>query len=225
MATEALRRRLSSLSWVQLALLWGAILTIVWMEWETTGLNQRVVRESVVYIVGPATLALFYGKHLGWRVDRLALKNTVLLALFVLPFYIVGSSLPSVRTYYPMWETGAALGEFLPHTVKQFVVVVAAETYYRGLLCVSVREIGFKSVFISPIVYTFHHLGKPPIEILLSGPTDVLFGAVDYKSNSILPSIVAHGMGLALLDWLVLHDPLIPPEQVLSWLRWLPIPL
>ncbi|MFC6992218.1 CPBP family intramembrane glutamic endopeptidase [Haladaptatus sp. GCM10025707] len=225
MATEALRRRLPSLSWVQLALLWGAILTIVWMEWETTGLNQRVVRESVVYIVGPATLALFYGKHLGWRVDRLALKNTVLLALFVLPFYIVGSSLPSVRTYYPMWETGAALGEFLPHTVKQFVVVVAAETYYRGLLCVSVREIGFKSVFISPIVYTFHHLGKPPIEILLSGPTDVLFGAVDYKSNSILPSIVAHGMGLALLDWLVLHDPLIPPEQVLSWLRWLPIPL
>ncbi len=210
---------------MQLALLWGAILTIVWMEWETTGLNQRVVRESVVYIVGPATLALFYGKHLGWRVDRLALKNTVLLALFVLPFYIVGSSLPSVRTYYPMWETGAALGEFLPHTVKQFVVVVAAETYYRGLLCVSVREIGFKSVFISPIVYTFHHLGKPPIEILLSGPTDVLFGAVDYKSNSILPSIVAHGMGLALLDWLVLHDPLIPPEQVLSWLRWLPIPL
>ncbi|WP_338727742.1 CPBP family intramembrane glutamic endopeptidase [Haladaptatus sp. DJG-WS-42] len=210
---------------MQIALLWGAILTIIWMEWETVGLNQRVVRETVVYILGPSVLALFYGRHLGWRVDRLALKNTVLLALFVLPFYIVGSSLPSVRTYYPMWETGAALGEFLPHTVKQFVVVIAAETYYRGLLCVGVREIGFKSVFISPIVYTIHHLGKPPIEIILSGPTDVLFGAVDYKSNSILPSIIAHGAGLALLDWLVLHDPLIPTTQVLSWLRWLPVPL
>ncbi len=222
---EALRQRLPSLSWVQVALLWGAILTIIWMEWEITGLEQRVFHDTVVYILGPAILAVFYGRHLGWRVDRLAVKNTVLLALFVLPFYIVGSSLPSVRAYYPMWETGAALNQYLPHALKQFVVVVAAETYFRGLLCVGIREIGFKSVFVSPIIYTFQHLGKPPIEIILSGPTDVLFGAVDYKSDSILPSIVAHGAGLALLDWLVLHEPLLPPEQVLAWLRWLPLPL
>ena len=106
------------------------------------------------------------------------------------------------------------------------VVVVAAETYYRGLLCVGVsEEFGFKSVFISPVVYALHHVGKPPIELVLSAPTDVLFGAVDYDSDSILPSIVAHGLGLGLLDWLVLHDPLVPPETVLGWLRWLPIPL
>jgi hypothetical protein len=74
-------------------------------------------------------------------------------------------------------------------------------------------------------VYALHHVGKPPIELLLSGPTDVLFGAVDYDANSILPSIVAHGMGLALLDWLVLHPPLFPPEQVVEWLSFLPIPL
>jgi hypothetical protein len=32
-------------------------------------------------------------------------------------------------------------------------------------------------------------------------------------------------MGLALLDWLVLHPPLLPPGRVVEWLSFLPIPL
>lgn len=216
------------LSWVRLSLLWGAVLAVTWMAWEQTGppgLQARVVRDAVVYLAGPAILAGRYGHRLGWRVDRTALRNTLLLALFVLPFYLVGSSLPSIRAYYPMWGAEASVESFVPHAIGQFVVVLAAETYFRGLLCVGVREIGPKSVFISPILYALQHAAKPPIELLLSGPTDVLFGAVDYKSDSILPSVVAHGLGLTLLDWLVLHPPLVPPGQVIRWLRWLPVPL
>ena len=221
----SVRREIARLTWVQQALVAGALLTVVWMSWDVGGLNERLVRDTLVYILAPAALAARHGRHLGFRVDRTVLRNTLLLSLFVLPFYVVGSSLPTIRTYYPMWETGAALGEFLPHALKQFVVALAAETYYRGLLCVGVREIGFKSVFISPVVYAFHHLYKPPVELLLSGPTDVLFGAVDYKSNSILPSVVAHGVGLAVLDWLVLRPPVVPPERVVEWFSWLPVPL
>jgi hypothetical protein len=124
-----------------------------------------------------------------------------------------------------MWSTDTALATFLPHVTAQFVVAAAAETYYRGLLCVGIRDVGFKSVFVSPLVYAIHHVHKPPVELLLSAPTDVLFGAVDYHSESILPSVVAHGMGLALLDWLVLHPPLIPPSRVVRALSWLPVPL
>ena len=221
------RTRLFDLSWVQQALLVGFALSVVWTLWKIPrgNLTLRVVRDVVVFVLAPGALAVVHGRDLGWHVDREVVRNTLLLAAFVLPFYLVGSSLPSVRAYYPMWETSLALGEFVPHALKQLIVVVAAETYYRGLLCVGVRDIGFKSVFISPVLYAFHHLGKPPIELLLSAPTDVLFGAVDYQSRSILPSIVAHGLGLALLDWLVLHEPLIPPDRVVSWFSWLPIPL
>ncbi|WP_412781576.1 hypothetical protein, partial [Aeromonas diversa] len=74
-------------------------------------------------------------------------------------------------------------------------------------------------------VYALLHITKPPIELVLSGPTDILFGAVDYHADSILPSVVAHGCGLVLLDWLVLHDPIIAPELVLYWLSWVPLPL
>ncbi|MFC4449295.1 CPBP family intramembrane glutamic endopeptidase [Halorussus aquaticus] len=195
------------------------------MAWDVRGLHERLVRDTVVYILAPLALAVRHGRHLGYRIDRTAIRNTVLLSLFVLPFYVVGSSLPTIRAYYPMWETSPALGRFLPHALMQFVIALAAETYYRGLLCVGVREIGFKSVFISPVVYAFHHMYKPPVELMLSGPTDVLFGAVDYKSNSILPSVVAHGIGLALLDWLVLHPPLLSPERVVRWFSWLPVPI
>jgi membrane protease YdiL (CAAX protease family) len=222
---RSVHERLVRLSWVQRALLAGAALTLAWMAWDVGGLTERLVRDTVVYILAPLALGLRHGRHLGYRVDRTAVRNTILLSLFVLPFYVVGSSLPTIRAYYPMWETSAALGEFLPHAAKQFLIALAAETYYRGLLCVGVREIGFKSVFISPFVYALHHMYKPPIELMLSGPTDVLFGAVDYKSKSILPSVVAHGLGLALLDWLVLHPPLLAPERVVRWLQWLPVPL
>jgi hypothetical protein len=219
--------RLPRLSWVQTSLLAGLVLAVLWSLWSVppTRLDARLVRDVTVFVGLPGALALARGRDLGWRVDRHALRNTLLLAAFVTPFYVVGSSLPTIRAYYPMWETNTALAAFVPHALAQFVVAAAAETYYRGLLCVGVRELGFKSVFISPVVYAVHHVHKPPIELLLSAPTDVLFGAVDYKSESILPSVVAHGFGLALLDWLVLHPPVVPTATVVRVLSWLPVPL
>jgi len=221
----AARRRLAALPWLYRALGAGAVLTVAWMAWEVQGLPSRLVRDGLVYIAAPLALGAAHGRHLGWRVDRTAVRNTLLLSLFVTPFYVVGSSLPTIRAFYPLWPTSTALGQFLPHAAMQFVVALAAETYYRGLLCVGVREVGRKAVFISPVVYAVHHLEKPPVELLLSGPTDVLFGWVDYESDSILPSVVAHGLGLNLLDWLVLHDPVVAPAAVLRWLSWLPVPL
>jgi len=212
---------------VRTSLLAGLCLSVLWSLWSvpSTNLSARVVRDLTLFICVPGVLAIVRGRDLGWRVDRRVLRNTVALALFVAPFYVAGASLPTIRSYYPMWATDTALVQFLPHAAAQFVVAAAAETYYRGLLCVGVRELGFKSVFISPVVYAFHHVHKPPIELLMSAPTDVLFGAVDYRSESIVPSVVAHGFGLALLDWLVLHPPLIPTTTVVRMLSWLPIPL
>nr|WP_049907308.1 CPBP family intramembrane glutamic endopeptidase [Halovivax asiaticus] len=223
--TRRLSTRLSALTWVQTSLLAGAVLTLCWMYTVPQELDERVLVDGVLLLGGPLVLGLTHGERIGWRVNRRALRNTVLLALFVLPFYLVGSTLPTIRAFYPMWETTAAPSVFVPHALKLFFLALAAETYYRGLLCVGVRSIGMKAVFISPLLYMVHHFGKPPIEFVLSGPTDVLFGAVDYKSNSILPSVVAHGAGLVLLDWLVLHEPLFDPTLLISILEHSPVPV
>lgn len=215
-----------STPWLRRALCAGAVLAVVWTVLpDDLSLLARVVRDLLVFVAAPLALALVHGRRLGWRVDRQAVRNAVALAAFVAPFYVVGSTLPTVRAFYPMWPTSTALTAFLPHAAAQFLVALAAETYYRGLLCVGVRELGPVAVFLSPLLYAAHHVGKPPVELLLSAPTDVLFGAVDYRSESILPSVVAHGLGLALLDWLALHPPVLPSARVLAGLRWLPIPL
>lgn len=211
--------------WVLLSLGVGAVILLIRLGVSTSSIEQRIVRDLTLYVGVPLGLGTAYGRRIGWTINRRAVFDTILLAAFVAPFYVVGSAIPTVRAFYPMWPTSPAFGQFVPHAVQLFLLALAAETYYRGLLCVGIREIGFKSVFVSPIVYAMMHTGKPPIELLLSAPTDVLFGAVDYRSGSILPSTVAHGLGLVLLDWLVLHDPLLAPGRVLRWLGWLPIPL
>lgn len=218
-------RRLEARQWVAISLLAGGIIAVVWQETTAGGRSERLLRDVVLYIFIPGMLAFAAGEHLGWRIDRRAIRNTIALSLFVLPFYLVGSALPTIRAHYPLWHVSPELGSFLPHAVQLFLLALATETYYRGLLCVGVRDIGFKCVFISPIVYMLSHIHSPPIEFVLSGPTDVLFGAVDYDANSILPSVVAHGLGLVFLDWLVLHDPVVPPDVVVRSLEWLPVPL
>ncbi|WP_122089400.1 CPBP family intramembrane glutamic endopeptidase [Halalkalicoccus subterraneus] len=212
------------LSWIQRALLVAGVVLVVWVSWGTTSITERVVRDTLLYLVIPLGLGLVHGRHIGWKIDRRAIRDTLLLSVFVLPFYLVGSTLPSVREFYPMWQTTPDLA-FVPHAIQLFVLALATETYFRGLLCVGVRDLGAKCIFISPVLYTLLHVSKPPVELILSGPTDVLFGAVDYHADSILPSVVAHGGGLVLLDWLVLHEPLVSPDRVLQWLSWLPLPL
>lgn len=214
-----------ALPWKWLVFITGASIIIVYWHWTASSLNTRLIRDVFLFIGIPGGIAISQGKQIGWRFDRSVLRNSLVLFLFVLPFYIIGASLPTIRAYYPMWTTTTALTEFVPNAVALFILAAATETYFRGFLCVGLREIGAKCIFISPIVYAVIHSTKPPVELLLSGPTDVLFGSVDYYSNSIVPSIIAHGGGLVLLDWLVLIDPLIPPETTLNWLSWLPVPL
>lgn len=213
------------LSWaVRSILIGGGILVLLW-NWEVGTLSMRVVRDSVLFLFVPGLIASVHGRHIGWHINRIAVRNTVLFSAFVFPVYILGSTLPSIRSFYPMWTTSPVLGDFLPHALQLFVLALATETYFRGFLCVGVRELGRKCVLISPVVYVLIHTHKPPIELVLSGPTDVLFGTVDYYSNSILPSVVAHGGGLILLDWLVLHDPVLSPAILLRIGAWFSIPL
>lgn len=211
-----------SVPWVPLAIGSGLLLAVPHLGLGVSSLATQVLRDGLLLLVVPLALATFFGRRLGWRIDRQAVVNAAGLTAFVLPFYVVGSSLPSVRGAYPMWPTEPTLLGYFPYALGVLVVIVAAETFYRGLLCVSVSDIGLKCVLISPAIYVAWHLGDPPIELLLSAPADVLFGFVDYRTKSIFPSVVAHATGFILLSWLVMHPPLIPPETVISWFEWVP---
>jgi alkylation response protein AidB-like acyl-CoA dehydrogenase len=157
----------------------GGVIVLLRAFWDVSGIDERLARDLTIHVALPALLAARFGGDIGWRIDRTAVRGAALFAAFVTPFYVVGSTLPTGREYCPMWTTALTVSPFLPHAVQLLVVAFAAETCYRGLLCVGVRDRGFRCVPISPGVYALMHAGKSPVELLQSGPTDVLFDAVD----------------------------------------------
>lgn len=206
-------------SWEGRVLVVGVAIFVVISLWDTGTLRSRLIRDGFVFLVGPLVLAVAHGRHIGWRVDRRALRWSVWLTAFVLPFYIVGSTFPTVRAAYPMY--GAAvptLPAFLPTAVGLVVLVVATETYFRGLLCVGLRSWGRIAILVHVPFYVIRHLGQPPIEVALSGPAGILFGATAYETESILPPVVAHGVGVLILDWLTRHPPLFDASRWLGLL-------
>jgi hypothetical protein len=172
-------RRVPPTPWVGVALVLGGVIVLLRAFWDVSGIDERLARDLTIHVALPALLAARFGGDIGWRIDRTAVRGAALFAAFVTPFYVVGSTLPTGREYCPMWTTALTVSPFLPHAVQPLVVAFAAETCYRGLLCVGVRDRGSRCVPISPGVYALMHTGKPPVELLQSGPTDVLFDAVD----------------------------------------------
>lgn len=206
-------------SWEGRVLVVGTAIFVVISLWDTGTLRSRLIRDGIVFLVGPLVLAAAHGRHIGWRVDRRALRWSVWLTAFVLPFYIVGSTFPTVRAAYPMY--GAAvptLLAFLPTAVGLVVLVVATETYFRGLLCVGLRSWGRIAILVHVPFYVIRHLGQPPIEVALSGPAGILFGVTAHETESILPPVVAHGVGVLILDWLTRHPPLFDASRWLGLL-------
>lgn len=195
-------------SWTVAALSSMGVVLIGWTLWSTSTLLERVIRDAVLYLFVPLLLATIYREKIGWTVDREAIQMTIALTLLVLPFYVVGSALPAVRNAYPMWETSLAFSELLPHVFGLLILAVAVETYYRGLLCVGLRRFGPVCVFIHIPLYVYVHLPNPTIEVILSAFAGLLFGSVAYKTNSIVPTVTAHFIGLVALDLLVLLPPL-----------------
>lgn len=211
--------------WVPTALGSGLALAAVWTVWDAPTFPARLVRDAFVFFAVPVGLALAARRDIGFRVDRRAIASALALTALVLPFYVVGSSIPTVRAHYPMGPTSTAAGDFLPHAAMVLGLVVATETFYRGLLCVGIRQVGPVAILVSPTLYAVQHLASIPIEFLLSAPADALFGAADYYSESLLPSVVAHGTGILVLEWLVMHPPVVSPARVAELLRWLPVAL
>lgn len=201
---------------IELRLLVGAaVLFAVAWSWTAPTLSERLLRDTLVFVLGPLALVAFDRRRVGWRIDRRAIRYAVALTVVVLPFYVVGASVPAVREAYPMIERAApTLAAFAPVAVAYLWLVVAVETYFRGLCCLGLRSWGPIALVVHVPAYVVWHVGQPPIEVVLSAPAGVLFAVPDYYAESILPSVVAHWVGLLVLELLVGHPPLVD----LSWL-------
>lgn len=202
--------RYRSLPWTSQVLCFAVPLFAAEFFVKPEGLTLRALEKLVVFVLVPLAFVRFHGRDFGLRLDRRVAAYTVLLCLFVLPFYVFAGSIPVMRSFYPVGGVHSTALGFAGHQFQQFFLALGTEVFYRGVLCVWISDIGRRSVLVSPVVYAARHVSKPGPEFLGSAPADVVFGAFDYRVNSIVPSVVAHWLGMALTDYFCSVEPVFP---------------
>ena len=69
----------------------------------------------------------------------------------------------------------------------------AEEFFFRGFLFLGLwRKIKWHSFWVTDIMFTYAHIGKPWLEFALAIPASVVFNYITLKSNSIYPAFIVH---------------------------------
>jgi membrane protease YdiL (CAAX protease family) len=132
-------------------------------------------------------------KALGW----------LLAALIILePYIVYCSKLTTFHLYYATansyWPQLLFLN-FLVFPMQYF----AEEFFFRGYLFIGIwRKVKWHSFWITDVLFTFSHVGKPGLEILLCIPASVILNVLTLATRSIYPAIVVHtclGITMCLL--------------------------
>lgn len=123
------------------------------------------------------------------------LKLAILLivcALLVLVPYITYFSIQSSFQSYSLSPT--TIPKFIFITAILFpLFYLSEEFFFRGFLFIGLwNRVGWHSFWITDIIFTLAHLGKPWLEVLLCIPASVILNGLTLATRSILPAIIVH---------------------------------
>ena len=144
----------------------------------------------------------YFGLQLGdWRTG---LKYSAALLAISLPFMAYGAGLADFGLYYPLWK-GALNGwkQFILFELFVGLIMFSTEFFYRGFLLFNLKDKWWGNLFHA-FLYMLVHLGKPGIEVPYSFFAGYVFGWVDLKTNSILPSFLMHFISSVIFDLLII---------------------
>jgi membrane protease YdiL (CAAX protease family) len=129
------------------------------------------------------------------------------LFLVSLPIMYYGAGLPEFVNYYPWYPPARySWSAFALFELSLGFLMVATEFFYRGFLLFGLAEKVNLTVAntIHSFIYMVMHIGKPWLEVPYSFAAGFVFGYVDYKGKSILPSLIMHWGSSILFDMLIL---------------------
>jgi membrane protease YdiL (CAAX protease family) len=146
------------------------------------------------------------GDWMGW------LKVSVALLIIAVPIMYFGSTLVQFQSYYPTWPPAAeSLENLLLYEGYMLALMVATEVYYRGFLMNQLLKDTRYGNELHSFIYMLAHIGKPPLEVIYSLPVGWLFGRIDQRYKSILPSLLMHFISSLIFDLMVLNQRGLPP--------------
>jgi uncharacterized protein len=138
---------------------------------------------------------------------RFGLAVSAALLSASLPIMYLGSTFADFQEYYPTWDSAAeSLGGFLVYEAYVLVIMVSTEYFYRGFLLNTLMSATRYGNAVHAFAYMLAHLGKPPLEVAYSLPVGWLFGKVDLRAKSILPSLLMHYASSVVFDVMILHQ-------------------
>lgn len=152
-------------------------------------LNQLLLKEKL------ATIGLQIPQN-----KKRSLMLIIVTSSLLFPYMYFCAGLPCFQRGYPLKglsPTDLIYIQFPLLTIYYF----AEEFFFRGFLFLTLwRKIGWHSFWITDIIFTISHLGKPIPEILLCIPVSIIFNLMTLFTRSIVPTFIVH---YALGLWLI----------------------
>ena len=158
------------------------------------GLRYQSIERLALFLLMPLAVVIFgfrdtparYGLRLGdwrWGIGLIVVGCAVMT-----PVVIVLASLPDFRAYYA--PSIAPLPDML---ITNTLDLVSAEFILRGFLMFALlRVIGPVGLLVVQFPFVLAHLGKPEIELFSTLFGGFVYAWVDWRTNSILWSALAH---------------------------------
>ncbi|MBV8802706.1 MAG: CPBP family intramembrane metalloprotease [Gammaproteobacteria bacterium] len=167
------------------SLLWLGILPIAFNKW---------IRRETLYDIGIALPN-----------NRLLAILLIIVALSLLiPFMIFFATQNTFQSYA---FGGLSTFQFIFIITFLFpLYYIGEECFIRGFLFLGLwKRVGWHSFWITDILFTLFHIGKPIPEVLLCIPASVIFNCLTLFTRSVIPAIIVHSTMGAVLSILVTY--------------------
>ncbi|ASJ10740.1 CAAX protease [Thermococcus sp. P6] len=157
------------------------------------------------YFILPLPLSLALGfkpAELGITAGRGGYRWALLLFLLTVPLSLYGTTVPSMKAYYPNF-TYSNWTDFFLKELAIGVIMFSHEAFYRGFLLFPLaKKNEWIGILAQNVPYTLAHIGKPEVEVPYSFVAGIVFSKLDLRSGSFLPSFLLHWSGSVLFDLL-----------------------
>lgn len=130
------------------------------------------------------------------------------LYLFMLPFLVLASTMPSFQNTYPFYDRAhEGLDHFLLFELSYGLQFLGVEFFFRGFLIFALfKRFGWYSLLISAIPYVMIHFNKPIAETLGALLAGTLLGILAVRSRSVLPGVALHWAVAITMDLLAISQ-------------------
>lgn len=142
---------------------------------------------------------------IAWPKNKVFTIILMLLALsFLIPFMIYFAKQNAFQDYS---MRQMSVPSFIVITAVLFpIYYIGEECFMRGFLFLGLwKRVGWHSFWITDVLFTLFHLGKPIPEVLLCIPASVIFNFLTLFTRSVVPAIIVHSIMGATLSTLVTY--------------------